>query len=76
MDYPCTLPCKFASSSSVIASRSNFRCPLNNTPSKSLPKRVGILVPDGKNLGLFSARPARRDSVKTSVSAVSSVETR
>ncbi|KAH6785738.1 chloroplastidic phosphoglucan [Perilla frutescens var. hirtella] len=77
MDYPCTLPCKFASSSSVIAPRSNFRCPpLNNTPSKSLPKRNGILVPDGKNIGLFSVRPVRRDSVKTTVSAVSSVDTR
>ncbi|XP_047980854.1 phosphoglucan, water dikinase, chloroplastic [Salvia hispanica] len=77
MDYPCTLPCKFPSTSSVIASRSNLRCPLNSSPSKSFFKRAGILAPDAKNLGPFAVRVARRgDSAKLSVSAVSSVETR
>ncbi|XP_057798732.1 phosphoglucan, water dikinase, chloroplastic [Salvia miltiorrhiza] len=77
MDYPFTLPCKFTSSSSVIASRNNLICPINNTPSKSFSKRAGILGPDGKNLGFFSIRPLKRgDSAKMTVTAVSSVEPR
>ncbi|KAL0365837.1 UNVERIFIED_CONTAM: Phosphoglucan, water dikinase, chloroplastic [Sesamum radiatum] len=76
MDYPCILRCNFASSSNAIASSSNSRCPHNNIPSKFLHRKVSIPLSHGKHLGFFSVGPIRRDSVKMTVSAVSSVETR
>ncbi|XP_011074900.1 phosphoglucan, water dikinase, chloroplastic [Sesamum indicum] len=76
MDYPCILRCNFASSSNAIASSSNSRCPHNNIPSKFLHRKVSIPLSHGKHLGFFSIGPIRRDSVKMTVSAVSSVETR
>ncbi|KAL0323376.1 UNVERIFIED_CONTAM: Phosphoglucan, water dikinase, chloroplastic [Sesamum angustifolium] len=76
MDYPCILRCNFASSSNAIASSSNSRCPHNNISSKFLHRKVSIPLSHGKHLGFFSVGPIRRDSVKMTVSAVSSVETR
>ncbi|KAL0432167.1 UNVERIFIED_CONTAM: Phosphoglucan, water dikinase, chloroplastic [Sesamum latifolium] len=74
MDYPCILRCNFGSSSNAIASSSNSRCPHNNIPSKFLHRSIPLS--HGKHLGFFSVGPIRRDSVKMTVSAVSSVETR
>ncbi|PIN06610.1 Phosphoglucan, water dikinase [Handroanthus impetiginosus] len=76
MDYPHVLHCNFPSSSSIVASSSNSRCSQNNTPFKFLHHNVSRPISHRTNLGLFSVRPIRRGSVKMTVSAASSVETR
>ncbi|KAI3460627.1 hypothetical protein Pfo_017290 [Paulownia fortunei] len=76
MDSPCMLHCNFPSSSNTTASTNNSRCHQNNTPFKFLHQKVSIPLLRRKYLGFFSNRPIRRGSVKMTVSAVSSVETR
>ncbi|KAL9144745.1 hypothetical protein ABFS82_14G316100 [Erythranthe guttata] len=71
MDYPCVLHCNFHSSSSTIASKSNSRCLQTNTPFKFLRHKISIRLPQRKYL-----RHTRKASVRMTVSAVSSTETR
>ncbi|KAL8459573.1 hypothetical protein ACS0TY_036901 [Phlomoides rotata] len=72
MDYPCMLNCKFPSNSNAIASTSSSLCPKKKTPFKIFRQKISIPLL-GKNLGFGSIR---RGSVKMTVNAVSSVETR
>ncbi|KAL3634731.1 Phosphoglucan, water dikinase, chloroplastic [Castilleja foliolosa] len=71
MDYPFMVHCNFPSSSNTIASTNQN----NNTPCKLFHQKSSI-PPKNTHLGFFSVRPIRRASVKMTVSAVSSLETR
>ncbi|GFP87620.1 phosphoglucan water dikinase chloroplastic [Phtheirospermum japonicum] len=71
MDYPFMVHCNFPSSSNTITPTNQN----NNTPCKFLHQKFSILQRK-KHLRFFSVRPIRRGSVRMTVSAVSSLETR